>query len=74
MFAADGTSASLIRSDSTGNKVAIPVNLDRIAKGQDPDIPVRANDVIDVPYSDVRIGPYVVYSVLSKMSVPIPAY
>jgi polysaccharide export outer membrane protein len=74
MYAADPTSANLIRSDSTGNKVAIPVNLTRIAKGQDPDIPVRANDVIDVPYSDVRIGPYVVYNILSKMSVPIPAY
>ncbi len=74
MYAADPTSASLIRSDSTGNKVAVPVNLTRIARGQDPDIPVRANDVIDVPYSDVKIGPYVVYSILTKMTVPLPTY
>jgi len=74
MYAADPTSATLIRSDATGNKVEIPVNLTRIAKGEDPDIPVRANDVIDVPYSDVRIGPYVVYNVLTRMMVPLPAY
>lgn len=74
MYAADPTSATLIRSDPAGNKVAIPVNLTNIASGKDPDIPVRANDVIDVPYSDVRIGPYVVYSVLSKMVAPLPTY
>jgi len=74
MYAADPTDATLIRSDSTGNKVAIPVNLAKIAKGQEPDIPVRANDVIDVPYSSVRIGPYVVYNILSKMTAPLPAY
>jgi len=74
MYAADASSATLIRSNSTGNKVAIPVNLDRIAKGEDPDIPVRANDVIDVPYSSLKIGPYVVYSILSKMTAPLPAY
>ena len=74
MYAADPTTATLIRSDGTGNKVSIPVNLERIATGQDADIPVRANDVIDVPYSDVKIGPYVVYNILSRMAVPIPAF
>ncbi len=59
--------ATLMRSDGNGNKVAIPVNLDLIANGADPDIPVRANDVIDVPYSDAKIGPYVVYNVLKGM-------
>jgi hypothetical protein len=62
----------LIRSDGTGNKVSIPVNLTKIAKGEDPDIPVRANDVIDVPYSDLRIGPYVVYNLITR--VPVPGY
>jgi polysaccharide biosynthesis/export protein len=74
MYAADGTSATLIRSDATGNKVSIPINLDKIATGEAPDIPVRANDVIDVPYSDLKIGPYVVYNILSRMAVPIPAF
>jgi polysaccharide export outer membrane protein len=74
MYAAAPSQATLIRSDASGNKVSIPVNLDKIATGADPDIPVRANDVIDVPYSDLKIGPYVVYNILSRMAVPIPAF
>ena len=74
MYAAAPSEATLIRSDATGNKVSLPINLDKIAKGEDPDIPVRANDVIDVPYSDLRIGPYVVYNILTRMSVPVPAF
>ncbi len=74
MYAAAPSAATLIRSDAAGNKVSIPVNLDKIATGADPDIPVRANDVIDVPYSDLRIGPYVVYNILTRMAVPLPTF
>ena len=74
MYAADPADATLMRSDGNGNKVAIPINLDKIAKGEDPDIPVRANDVIDVPYSDAKIGPYVVYNVLTRMAIPLPTF
>jgi len=74
MYAADPSGATLMRSDGNGNKVAIPVNLDKIAKGDDHDIPVRANDVIDVPYSDAKIGPYVVYNVLTRMAIPLPTF
>jgi protein involved in polysaccharide export with SLBB domain len=74
MYAADPTSATLMRSDGNGNKIAIPINLNAIASGAEPDIPVRANDVIDVPYSDARIGPYVVYNVLTRMAIPVPAF
>jgi protein involved in polysaccharide export with SLBB domain len=74
MYAADPTSAVLIRSVGNGNKVSIPINLVRIAKGEDPDIPVHGNDVVDVPYSKARIGPYVVYNILTKLAVPMPMY
>jgi len=74
MYAGEGSNATLIRSDETGNKVSLPIDLDKIATGAEPDIPVRANDVIDVPYSDLKIGPYVVYNILSRMAVPIPAF
>ena len=74
MYAADPADATLMRSDGNGNKVAIPINLDKIAKGTEPDIPVRANDVIDVPYSDAKIGPYVVYNVLTRMAIPLPTF
>lgn len=72
MYAANPSDATLIRSDGSGNKVSIPVDLEKISKGDDPDIPVRANDVIDVPYSDVKIGPYVFYNILTR--VPLPTY
>src|SRR6266481_4523704 len=74
MYAANPSDATLMRSDSNGNKVAIPINLEKIAKGEDPDVPVRANDVIDVPYSDAKIGPYVVYNVLTRMAIPLPTF
>jgi polysaccharide biosynthesis/export protein len=74
MYAADPSSATLMRSDGNGNKVAIPIDLDKIAKGAEPDIPVRANDVIDVPYSYAKIGPYVVYNVLTRMAIPLPTF
>lgn len=74
MYAAEPTSATLIRSDGSGNKVSIPIDLSKISTGEAPDIPVRANDVIDVPYSNLRIGPYVVYSLLTRMAVPLPAF
>jgi len=72
MFAADSAKATLIRNDGTGNKVSIPVNLEKIAKGEEPDIPVRANDIVDVPYSDTRILPYIAYNLLTR--VPVPGY
>jgi polysaccharide export outer membrane protein len=74
MYAAAPSDATLIRSDANGNKVSIPVDLDKIATGAAPDIPVRANDVIDVPYSDLKIGPYVVYNILTRMAVPLPTF
>ena len=74
MYAAAPSDATLIRSDVNGNKVSIPVDLDKIATGAAPDIPVRANDVIDVPYSDLKIGPYVVYNILTRMAVPLPTF
>jgi hypothetical protein len=74
MYAGEGSNASLMRSDGHGNKIAIPVNLDKIATGEEPDVPVRANDVIDIPYSVAKIGPYVVYNIVSHMAVPVPAF
>jgi len=72
MYAADPTEATLIRNDGTGNKVSIPIDLDKISRGEEPDIPVRANDIVNVPYSDVKILPYVAYNLLTR--VPVPGY
>ncbi len=74
MYAANTKDITLIRSNQNGSKETIPINLDKISKGEAPDLPVKANDVIDVPYSNVRIGPYVFYSILSRMGIGTPAW
>jgi protein involved in polysaccharide export with SLBB domain len=74
MFAANTKDITLIRSNKDGHKDTIPIDLDKVSTGQSPDLPVKANDVIDVPYSDARIGPYVFYSILSRMGIGTPAW
>jgi protein involved in polysaccharide export with SLBB domain len=73
MFAANGSEVHLIRTRRDGSKLVLRIDLDKIKNGQEADFPVRGNDVIDVPYSTVKVGPYVFYQILSKMSVGGPA-
>ena len=72
MYAAKTKSIVLIRTGKHGGKIMIPVNMDQITRGQAVDLPVQANDVIDVPYSGLRIGPYIFYSILTKMGIGGP--
>jgi hypothetical protein len=69
MYAADTHEVTLIRSNASGGKSTIVIDTDKVTHGQEQDIPVKANDVIDVPYSSLRIGPYVFYSIISKIGV-----
>jgi polysaccharide export outer membrane protein len=73
MFAANRSDVHLIRTRRDGSKLVLKIDLDKIKDGQEADFPVRGNDVIDVPYSSVKVGPYVFYQILSKMSVGGPA-
>ncbi len=72
MYAANTKNIALIRTGKHGWKVTIPINMDKITHGEAPDLPVQANDVIDVPYSGMRIGPYIFYSILTKMGIGGP--
>ncbi len=73
MYAADTKDITLLRSEKDGSKQTIPVDLAKISSGEETDIPVQANDVVDVPYSNWRIGPYVFYSVVSRIGLAAPA-
>jgi protein involved in polysaccharide export with SLBB domain len=73
MFAANRSDVHLVRTRRDGSKLVVKIDLDKIKDGQEADFPVRGNDVIDVPYSTVKVGPYVFYQILSKMSVGGPA-
>ena len=73
MFAANKSDVHLVRTRRDGSKLVLKIDLDKIQNGQEPDLPVRGNDVIDVPYSTVKVGPYVFYQILSKMAVGGPS-
>jgi protein involved in polysaccharide export with SLBB domain len=73
MFAANTSEVHLIRTQRDGSKLVLKIDLDKIKNGQEADFPVRGNDVIDVPYSAVKVGPYVFYQMLSKMAIGGPA-
>jgi hypothetical protein len=73
MFAANRSGVHLIRTRRDGSKLVLRIDLDKIKDGQEADFPVRGNDVIDVPYSTAKVGPYVFYQILSKMSVGGPS-
>lgn len=68
-YAADTHSVTLIRTNASGGRSTLVMDMDKITHGQQQDLPVKANDVIDVPYSNLRIGPYVFYSIVSKIGV-----
>ncbi len=73
MFAANSSEVHLIRTRRDGSKLVLRIDLDKIKHGQEADLPVRGNDVIDVPYSNVKVGPYVFYQMLSKMAIGGPS-
>jgi protein involved in polysaccharide export with SLBB domain len=72
MYAANTKNIALIRTEKRGSKVTIPVDMEKITTGDAVDLPVQANDVIDVPYSGLRIGPYIFYSILTKVGIAGP--
>jgi len=72
MYAANTKDVTLLRSEKDGSKKTIPINLEKISNGSEDDIPVQANDVVDVPYSNWRIGPYIFYSVASRIGIAGP--
>jgi protein involved in polysaccharide export with SLBB domain len=73
MFAANRSDIHLIRTRRDGSKLVLRIDIEKIKNGRESDLPVRGNDVIDVPYSSAKVGPYVFYQILSKMSVGGPA-
>ncbi len=72
MYAADTSDVHLIRTRRDGSKLVLRIDLEKIKNGQESDLPVLGNDVIDVPYSNLKVGPYVFYQILSKMAVGGP--
>jgi polysaccharide export outer membrane protein len=61
LFAADAERIKILRQGPQHETKTLVVNLNDIKEAKTPDILVKANDVIDVPYSAVRIPGYALY-------------
>ena len=61
LFAADTTSARLIRITTSGEKRTAVVNV------EDANMPVLESDVIDVPYSTTKVVPYGVATIIRNI-------
>lgn len=64
LFAADTSSVKIIRGGKEGEKVFLLANLEDIKEGKQSDIPIQTGDIIEIPYSTAKIGPYGFYSLL----------
>jgi len=67
LYAADASTAQIIRSGKRGEKILLAANLDTIKRGESPDFPVEPGDVIEVSYSSARIVPYGLYSLFTSI-------
>ena len=69
-------SGEVLRTADDGQRSIIPVNISRVQKGEEADIPVQSGDVVMVDKSAAGAVPYLAYSLFSKfgtgMFLPIP--
>jgi protein involved in polysaccharide export with SLBB domain len=72
LFAANKASVKVARTGRNGEKLMIVANISRIQADEEPDIPVREGDVVDVTYSNIKIVPYAVYNLITKIAVGVP--
>jgi protein involved in polysaccharide export with SLBB domain len=57
--------ATVLRAGPNGDKIDISVNLSKVEKGEEPDIPVQSGDVVIVNKSAVGAIPYSFYFLMS---------
>ena len=61
VFPADNGSIELIRTNNQGQKTSFVANLDAIKAGEQPDLPLREGDVIDVSSTGPKLAAYGFY-------------
>ena len=66
-FAADTGAVELIRTKKDGSKVSFTADLEKIKRGESQDLPVQEGDIIAMPSSPMKLGPYGMYSLISGM-------
>jgi polysaccharide biosynthesis/export protein len=66
-FAADSSAVELIRAKKDGGKLSFVADLEKIKRGELQDIAVQEGDIIAMPSSPIKVGPYGVYSFITNM-------
>ena len=66
-FAADSSSVELIRAKKDGSKLSFVADLEKIKRGEIQDIAVQEGDIIAMPSSPIKVGPYGMYSFITTM-------
>ncbi len=67
LFAADTDEVKVLRTGRGGEKILLSADLEKIKRGESPDIPVEAGDVVEVSFSSLKLVPYGVYSALTQL-------
>jgi polysaccharide biosynthesis/export protein len=73
LFAADANNVKILRPGPGHETETLTVNLNDIREARAPDVPIQANDVIDVSYSPARIPGYAIYYAAQGMVQFLPA-
>jgi protein involved in polysaccharide export with SLBB domain len=68
--------AEVLRTNSDGSRMAIPVALAEVKAGKEPDVPVQAGDIVVVERSALGAVPYAFYEIFTKFGTglyaPVP--
>jgi protein involved in polysaccharide export with SLBB domain len=67
-------SATLLREQETGGKLDISLDLSKVKKGSEPDVPLQGGDVVVVERSLVGAVPYSLYFLISHIGVGLPLF
>lgn len=65
LFAANTSAVRVISTSKEGDTTFFAADLEKIKRGESPDIPVKEGDVIEVSSSAVKLVPYGIYSFIS---------
>jgi protein involved in polysaccharide export with SLBB domain len=70
------SSAEILRTSASGDRLSIPLDLSDIKSGKEPDVPVTSGDVVLVDRSATGAVPYLFYEIFTKfgtgMYIPAP--
>jgi len=67
MFPADVNSVKIIRADKSGSKSFIVTDLEKIQRGDSPDIQLQGGDIVEVCAQTSKLIPSVLYSFFSTL-------